>query len=136
MLHFFDLLDYHGLSNSKFESRVRLLSSSQIEGIANALTESLEYGSVKEKESFFDLYLGGSLNGHYSYGCRSQTCRLTRLNKTSIFSALYSETSYIPNFFSNYYHQIRNKSIGQVRSIFTSDLLIVNSLRKVFEKSL
>ncbi|WP_394557654.1 hypothetical protein [Priestia aryabhattai] len=135
MFLFFDLLDHYELTTiNKLKTKVNQLKGIQINDIARSLTKSLEFTDSNKSGGYFDLYLGGSLNGHHSFGCRSGKCRLNRINKTGAFSALYSNTSYIPNFFADYHHLIKQKSLDEVKVIFYNDLLIVNRLRKVLEK--
>jgi len=70
-----------------------------------------------------------SLTAYSGYSCADPECRIAKVSNLATFATLYSDTMYIPNYFSSTGHK-DNKTVGWD---FWSDLMVINNLRPAIE---
>ena len=79
------------------------LSITRIIDIANSITGKISKLSLPHSDSTTQYCASISLSGGRDI-CGHYDCRFTRLDSLSRFAALYGDSVYISNFFSNYHH--------------------------------
>ncbi len=109
------------------------LSLKQMVDIANELDMSFGQQAGKVKNPFFSyaaaLHMGGD-----SAECFDLDCRMRRINKLARYAALYSDTVYIPSYFSKYTTLKAEESLPTSKQRFFEDLQVISEIRPLIER--